>query len=116
MPYFFIVLGLLSIATNVLTYRGVLRPTSLNGLRRKKPHETDAAWTAGLRATLPYGLALAACLIGVGCLLFVVPEHLATAVPLGGAVLMVIAALLAVRALDRAVQRAMVAATDAPAA
>ena len=107
MHYFYILRGVSALVTNVLTYCGVLRPTSLNGLRRRQPQDTDAAWTAGLRATLPWGLTLAGCLIATGCLLVVVPDALATPVVLASALVLVIVALLAVRRLDRTVKRAM---------
>ena len=105
MGYFYIAVGLLIVLMNVLTYRGVLNPQSLNGLRRRQPGDSDAAWRAGLRAAVPFGLTIAAIAMLMGALLLVVPQHTTQGVIFGGSILLVIAALLAIRRLDRTVKR-----------
>ncbi|WP_206751483.1 hypothetical protein [Cryobacterium sp. Hh11] len=44
---------MIPVLVNVLTYRGVLNPQSLIGLRRRQSSDSDSAWRACLRAAVP---------------------------------------------------------------
>jgi len=63
--YFLIVIGVVVLVANLVTYSSRPRPSndSINGMRRRKPHESDAAWEAGLRIYLPFSVAVG--IIGV---------------------------------------------------
>lgn len=65
MGYFLIVIGVVVLVANLVTYSSRPRPSndSINGMRRRKPDESDAAWEAGLRTYLPFSIAVG--LIGV---------------------------------------------------
>ncbi|MBX3093170.1 MAG: hypothetical protein KF680_01300 [Cryobacterium sp.] len=65
MGYFLIVLGVVVLVANLVTYSSRPRPSndSINGMRRRRPDESDAAWEAGLRLYLPFSVAVG--LIGV---------------------------------------------------
>lgn len=58
MGYFLIVIGVVVLVANLITYSSRPRPSndSINGMRRRKPHESDAAWEAGLRVYLPFSV------------------------------------------------------------
>ena len=64
MGYFVIALGAIILISNFTTLTRSPRPTNINGLRRRKDGESDAAWEAGLRLYLPFSIAVG--IIGIG--------------------------------------------------
>lgn len=60
MGYFLIVLGVIVLVANLVTYASRPRPSndSINGMRRRKPNESDEAWEAGLKVYLPFSIAV----------------------------------------------------------
>ena len=95
MGYFLIVIGVVVLVANLVTYSSRPRPSndSINGMRRRKPGESDAAWEAGLKLYLPFGILTG--VIGVlgGAAILLLGES--WAVPVGGAsvVLMIASAI-----------------------
>lgn len=65
MGYFLIVIGVVVLVANLVTYSSRPRPSndSINGMRRRKANESDAAWEAGLKLYLPFSVAVG--LIGI---------------------------------------------------
>ncbi|WP_168627149.1 MULTISPECIES: hypothetical protein [unclassified Cryobacterium] len=58
MGYFVIALGVIILISNITTLTRSPRPTHINGLRRRKDSESDAAWEAGLKLYLPFSIAV----------------------------------------------------------
>ena len=60
MGYFLIVIGVVVLVANLVTYASRPRPSndSINGMRRRKPNESDAAWESGLKIYLPFSIAV----------------------------------------------------------
>jgi hypothetical protein len=66
--YFVIALGAIILISNIATFTGSSwsgnqRSRSINGIRRRKDDESDAAWEAGIKLYLPFSIAVG--IIGV---------------------------------------------------
>ena len=77
MGFFLIALGAIVLIANLVTFKSRPRPAndSVNGMRRRKPGESDAAWESGLRIYLPFGVAVGVIgIIGGAVLLYLGPS------------------------------------------
>ena len=82
-----VILATWALAIVVLSWQGATgrrATTSINGMRRRRPGESDQAWTAGLRALLPFQLAAASLFVTLAVAVVLVPERFFYAVLLGG--------------------------------
>lgn len=107
MGYFLIVIGVVVLVGNLVTYSSRPRPSndSINGMRRRKPSESDAAWESGLRVYLPFSIAVG--VIGViGGFLSILLEE-SWFVPIVGSTFVIMIGVLILGAvlLDRRVKR-----------
>lgn len=107
MGYFLIVLGVVLLIANLVTYSARPRPAndSINGMRRRKPNESDAAWEAGLRVYLPFSIVVG--IIGIVGGFFAILADEALFIPIVSATFIAMIGLLILGAvlLDRRVKR-----------
>lgn len=58
-----------------LSASGVIKTVSINGMRRRKAGESDAAWRAGLRAYFPWALGTVFSLLLFAALISIAPPE-----------------------------------------
>ncbi|HRN29083.1 MAG TPA: hypothetical protein PK781_02550 [Terrimesophilobacter sp.] len=107
MGYFLIVIGVVVLVANLVTYSSRPRPSndSINGMRRRKANESDAAWESGLRVYLPFSVSVG--IIGVvgGFLSILLAEQWFIPVVAATFILMIGLLILGAVLLDRRVKR-----------
>lgn len=107
MGYFLIVIGVVVLVANLVTYSSRPRPSndSINGMRRRKPNESDAAWEAGLRLYLPFSVTVGIMGIVGGFLAILLDERWFIPVVSATFILMIGLLILGAVLLDRRVKR-----------
>jgi len=95
------------IVVSLLSASGRIPATSINGMRRRRASESDAAWAAGQRAYLPWVLSYAVMLIIAGIASIFLPENIAfITLATAAAAALLLGGPIGIAALDRAVTRA----------
>lgn len=107
MGYFLIVIGVVLLVANLVTYSARPRPAndSINGMRRRKPHESDAAWEAGLKVYLPVSVTVGVIGVVGGFAAILVDESIFVPVVAATFILMIVLLILGAVLLDRRVKR-----------
>lgn len=101
-------LAIWAIAVAIMSTLGVTgrRPTtSVNGMRRRRAGESDAAWASGLRALYPFTMVSALLLMALGGAVVLVPLDLFYVILLGGLSLVLAVSLAGIVALNRAIRK-----------
>jgi len=103
-----ILLVIWAIAVVVMSTLGVtgkVKTTTVNGMRRRRPGESDAAWRAGLRALYPFTIASALALVGLAIALMLTPSSWFYAVLLGGLAVVLAIVLVGIAAMNSVIRR-----------
>lgn len=97
--------GLTVAIFSTMRVRGLYGTNSINGLRRRRPTESKAAWKAGLKALYPWTMASSAVLLCIAIAVLLVPESWFIATLLLGIGLVVLIVYCGIFALNRAILR-----------
>ncbi|MGZ0069586.1 hypothetical protein [Microbacterium arborescens] len=93
------------VIASTLGVRGRYETTSINGMRRRRADESDAAWSAGLRALYPWVLTSAALLILLALAILLSPPSASYLLLLLGLASVLGSVYVGIGALNRAVRR-----------